>query len=104
MTSFNSGGVTAVCVLNIWTDLSEQTLCSMICPCLDRDFRFCMTEMLLSQQKHNINVLKYKQYRNFIDRGRLLNTRLLTQGYQRIKLASTLMKFYGRHHDLVPTM
>ena len=31
----------------------------------------------------------------------LLTTRLLTQGYQRAKLLSTLKNFYGRHHDLV---
>ena len=38
---------------------------------------------------------------DFIERERLLTTRLLTQGYQRAKLVSTLKKFYERHHNLV---
>ena len=31
----------------------------------------------------------------------MLTTRLLSQGYQKTKVVATLMKFYGRHHDLV---
>ena len=41
------------------------------------------------------------KYQDFIERGNLFNTRLLTQGYQRTKLVSTLKIFYGRHHDIV---
>ena len=37
---------------------------------------------------------------DFIERERLLTTRLLSQGYQRTVLVSTLKKFI-RHHDLV---
>ena len=33
--------------------------------------------------------------------GKLLTTKLLSRGYRRTKLVSTLKKFYGRHHDLV---
>ena len=40
-------------------------------------------------------------YENFVDRGKLLTSKLLSQGYRRAKLGSTLKKFYGRHHDLV---
>ena len=42
----------------------------------------------------------YAKYQDFVDRGKLLTTRLLTQGYRKPVL-STLRKFYGRHHDLV---
>ena len=41
------------------------------------------------------------KYQDFIERWKLLTTTLLTQGYQRTKLVSTLKKFYVRHHDLV---
>ena len=40
-------------------------------------------------------------YRDFMDRGKVLTTKLLSQGYQKTKLVATLKKFYGRHHDLV---
>ena len=33
--------------------------------------------------------------------GKVLTTKLLSQGYQKTKLVATLKKFYGRHHDLV---
>ena len=36
-----------------------------------------------------------------MERGKVLTTRLLSQGYQKTKLVGTLKKFYGRHHDLV---
>jgi hypothetical protein len=40
-------------------------------------------------------------YSDFIDRARLLTKKLLNQGYVVPKLQSSLLKFYGRHHDLV---
>ena len=40
-------------------------------------------------------------YQDFMDRGKVLTTKLLSQGYQDTKLVATLKKFYGRHHDLV---
>ena len=40
-------------------------------------------------------------YQGFIERGKLLTTKFLSQGYQTTKLVATLKKFYGRHHDLV---
>ena len=40
-------------------------------------------------------------YQDFMERGKVLTTKLLSQGYQKTKLVATLMKFYGRHHDLV---
>ena len=36
-----------------------------------------------------------------MERGKVLTTKLLSQGYQKTKLVATLKKFYGRHHDLV---
>ena len=30
----------------------------------------------------------------------MLTTKLLSQGYQNLKLVATLKKFYGRHNDL----
>ena len=36
-----------------------------------------------------------------MERGTVLTTRFLSQGYQKTKLVATLKKFYGRHHDLV---
>ena len=41
------------------------------------------------------------EYKDLIERGRLLTMELLTQGHQKIKLVSTLKKLYGRNHDLV---
>ena len=40
-------------------------------------------------------------YQDFMERGKVLTTKLLSQGYQKTKLVVTLKKFYGRHHDLV---
>ena len=37
----------------------------------------------------------------FMERGKVLTTNLLSQGYQKTKLVATLRKFFGRHHDLV---
>ena len=36
-----------------------------------------------------------------MERGKVLTTKLLSQGYQKTILVATLKKFYGRHHDLV---
>ena len=38
---------------------------------------------------------------DFMERGKVLTQKLLSQGYQKTKLVATLKKFYGRHHDLV---
>ena len=40
-------------------------------------------------------------YQDFMERGKVLTTKLLRQGYQKTKLVATLKKFCGRHHDLV---
>ena len=40
-------------------------------------------------------------YQDFMERGKVLITKLLSQGYQNNKLVGTFQKFYGRHHDLV---
>ena len=39
-------------------------------------------------------------YHDFLDKGLLLTTKILKQGFLLIKLKSSLRKFYG-HHDLV---
>ena len=36
-----------------------------------------------------------------MERGKVLTTKLLSQGYQKTKMVATLKKFYGRHNDLV---
>ena len=41
-------------------------------------------------------------YQDFMGCGKVLTTKLLSQGYQKTKLVATL-KFYGRHYDLVNT-
>ena len=38
---------------------------------------------------------------DFMERGKVLTTKLLSQGYQKSKLVATLKKFCGRHQDLV---
>ena len=44
-------------------------------------------------------------YQDFMERGKVLTTKLLSQGYKKTKLLATLKKFCGRHHDLVnPTI
>ena len=40
-------------------------------------------------------------YQDFMERGKVLTTELLSQGYQKTKLVATLKKFYGRHHEAV---
>ena len=41
-------------------------------------------------------------YQDFMEHGKVLTTKLLSQGYQKTnKLVATLKKFYWRHHDLV---
>ena len=40
-------------------------------------------------------------YQDFMERGKVLTQKLLSQGFQKTKLVATLKKFYGRHHDLV---
>jgi len=40
-------------------------------------------------------------YRDFLDKARLLTDKLMRQGYVANRLKSSLLKFYGRHHDLV---
>ena len=40
-------------------------------------------------------------YQDFMERGKVLTQKLLSQGYQKTKLVATLKKFYGRHHNLV---
>ena len=40
-------------------------------------------------------------YQDFMDRGKVLTTKLLSQGYQKAKLVATLKKFYWRHQDPV---
>ena len=40
-------------------------------------------------------------YQDFMERGKVLTTKLLSQEYQKPKLVATLKKCYGRHHDLV---
>ena len=49
----------------------------------------------------NIDILDDIRKTFFIDRARLLTKKLLNQGYVVPKLQSSLLKFYGRHHDLV---
>ena len=39
-------------------------------------------------------------YQDFMERGKMLTTKLLSQWYQKTKLVATLKKFYERHHDL----
>ena len=40
-------------------------------------------------------------FQDFMKRGKVLTTKLLSQGYQKTKLVAILKKFYGRHHDLI---
>ena len=37
------------------------------------------------------------KYQDFVDRGELLTNKLLSQGYRKAKLASTVKTFYWRH-------
>ena len=40
-------------------------------------------------------------YQDFMERGKVLTTKLLSQGYQKTKLVATIKRFSRRHHDLV---
>ena len=54
---------------------------------------------------YGVYVIRYatacSNYTDFVDRGIILSRKLPLQGYESIKLKSTLKKFYGRHHELV---
>ena len=39
-------------------------------------------------------------YQDFMERGKVLTTKFLSQRYQKTKLVAKLKKFYGRHHNL----
>ena len=39
-------------------------------------------------------------YQDFMKRGKVLTTKLLSQGYKKTKLVATHKKFCGRHHGL----
>ena len=41
------------------------------------------------------------KYVDFVALGILLSQKFLRQGYESIKLRSSLKKFYGRHHELI---
>ena len=41
------------------------------------------------------------KYVDFVERGILLSQKLLRQGFESIKLRSSLKQFYGRHHELI---
>ena len=41
------------------------------------------------------------KYVEFVERGIMLSQKLLRQGYESIKLRSSLKKFYSRHHELI---
>ena len=43
----------------------------------------------------------YSNYQDFMERGKMLTTKLLSQGYQTNKLVGTLKKFFCRNYDLV---
>ena len=49
---------------------------------------------------HHLMML-YRNFICFMEHGKVLTTKLLSQGYQKAKLVATLKKFYGRHQDLV---
>ena len=40
-------------------------------------------------------------YHDFLDRVVLLTRKLLNQGFLLVKMQSSLLRFYGRHHDMV---
>ena len=46
-------------------------------------------------------LIRYALYHDFILRARQLATKLLTQGYLKPRLMSTIKMFYGRHYQLV---
>ena len=41
------------------------------------------------------------KYSDFLDRGKLLTSKLLQQGYELSRLKANIKKFFGRYHDLV---
>ncbi|XP_071141957.1 E3 ubiquitin-protein ligase TRIM71-like [Mytilus edulis] len=53
----------------------------------------------VSQIRHCSRVSS--MYVDFVERGILLSQKLLRQGYESIKLRSSLKKVYGRHHELI---
>ena len=54
----------------------------------------------LAQQFNYTYARACSNYQDFMERGKVLTTKLLSQGYQNTKLVAALKKFYGRHHDL----
>ena len=48
-----------------------------------------------------LNLMRSGSYQDFLDRGLLLTRKLLNQRFLLLKLKSSLVKFYVRHHDLI---
>ena len=55
----------------------------------------------ISQLIHSARACACSNYQDFMERGKVLTTRLLSLWYKKTKLVATLKKFYGRHHDLI---
>jgi hypothetical protein len=53
------------------------------------------------ERQRKIAVANDGSYQNFLERGLLLTSKLLNQGFLFVKLKSSLRLFYGSHHDLV---
>jgi len=48
-----------------------------------------------------LNLMRSGSYQDFLDRGLLLTRKLLNQRFLLLKLKSSLVKLYVRHHDLI---
>jgi hypothetical protein len=48
-----------------------------------------------------LNLMRSGSYQDFLDRGLLLTRKLLNQSFLLLKLKSSLVKLYVRHHDLI---
>ena len=83
---FTTNGMTSIFPLLTFFSEQQYTVCASI-----RRLRITVNPLCQSLFKLS----------GLMERGKVLTTKLLSQGYQKTKLVATLKKFYGRHHDLV---
>ena len=93
---------------NSASDEKQETPMSSHCWCKGFHNIYWLSSNIPSAPAHGVYVsqlISYARacsnYQDFMERGKVLTTKLLSQGYQKSKLVATLKKFYGRHHDLV---
>ena len=83
----------------------RQTRCHVTFPIVNYPFISSNIPASLAYGVYISQRIRYSRacapYSDFLDRAQLLTQKLLKQGYVAARLNSSLLKLYGRHHNLV---